>query len=154
MSAARRVAIILSLIAWVYAWYLFRGVRIEYATGLIGEMPRWLLILFALTTTTLIASMIGAGMRLGFWPLLTIGGALGFAIAVLGAHFGLMTSVIDVLGDGGRRPSLGVVVGEVLRTRDTFEVVLISALPTILLLTGITGWLSPRFGGTAAVLAE
>jgi hypothetical protein len=154
VSAPRRFAVIAGLVSWVYSWYLFRGIRTEYAAGVLGPMPRWMLILFALTTTLLVASMIGAGMRLHFWPLLTIGGSLGFVIAVVGAHYGLMSSVIDVLGRGGPHPSLGVVIGETLRSRKTFEVVLISAIPTVLFLAGLSGLIVPRLSGAPAVVAE
>jgi hypothetical protein len=135
--------VITSLIGWVYSWYVFRGVRVEYASDLIGAMPRWLVVLFGVTTTVLIATMISAGMRLNFWPALAIAASFGFVIGLLGGHYGVMTSIIETIGDGVARPSLANVFEETLRNRSAVEVTLIAAVPTILLLSGLTGWLLP-----------
>lgn len=132
---------IVALIAWIYSWDLFRRFRIEYSGGVIGVMPRWLLVLFGLTTTALIATMIVAKMRIWVWPASALGGSVFFAAGVIGGHYALMNSIIETAGDGTTRATLNDALNEALRTRSGIELVLITALPTLLLLAGLTGLL-------------
>lgn len=132
---------IAALVAWIYSWDLFRRFRIEYSVGAIGLMPRWLLVLFGLTTTALIAAMIVAKMRVRFWPAAALGGSAFFAAAVIGGHYALMNSIIHSVGGGTTRATVADALNEALRTRSGTELVLITALPTLLLLAGLTGLL-------------
>lgn len=141
MNVPRRVAAIVALIAWIYSWDLFRRFRIEYAGGVIGAMPRWLLVMFGLSTTSLIAAMIVAKMRVWFWPAAAVSGSLFFAAGVIGGHYALMNSIIQTAGGGTRSATITDALNEALRTRSGIELVLITALPTLLLLAGGTGLL-------------
>lgn len=130
-----------ALVAWIYSWDLFRRFRIEYADGLIGVMPRWLLIVFGVTTTLLVAAAFLAKMRVWFWPAAAVAGSAAFPTGVIGGHFALMNSIIETAGVGTTRATIADAFNEALRTRSLFELVLISALPTVLLLAGLTGLL-------------
>jgi hypothetical protein len=144
MKLARRLAALAALGGWIYSWYLFRGVRNEYASGDLGPMPSWLVLVLGLTTTGLIACSIAAWMRVPLWPLLAVGSAVVFLIAIVGSQQAVMQAVVDTKFGGVARVSIGSAVNASLRIRSAAEVILIAVVPTMLTLTALSDWIFPR----------
>lgn len=128
--------------AWLYSWYLIRGLRHAYSgAGIdLGVMPSWLLAVMVLTSTILLGTTVCAAMRFPAWPALAIGGGFGlFGLTLLG-QFAIMSAVFT------SPVSLRDALGQVLETRGLLSAgVFVAGIPTILLLAGLTGLLSDRF---------
>ncbi len=146
-DSSRRVALWLSLAAWLYSWYLIRGLRAVYSDEVrdIGAMPPWLLGLMVLTSTILLGASVSAGMRIPIWPLLSVAGGLAiFGLIVLG-QFAVMNSVFL------RPVSVGQALNEALENRKAWSVALfVAGIPTVLVLAGLTGMIRNRlvaYGG-------
>ncbi|MGH2704156.1 MAG: hypothetical protein ACRDJ4_03400 [Actinomycetota bacterium] len=141
-TAIRRVALAFSLFAWVYSWYLLRGVRFEYAGGLIGDMPPWLILLLAATALATLGTTVFAAMRVGAWPWLAIASGILLVTAIVGSHYGVMASTVAEFERAGAnivgKVGLGNAVQAALRTRGTFHLIVVVVLPTVLLLSGIS----------------
>lgn len=142
MRAARSFVIVVALVAWIYSWWLFRGVRAEYTTGEVGSMPGWLLVLLGGTTTALVATAVAAWLRAPAWPLLALAGSVGLVASVVGSQYGVMKSAVDALAPGTPL-ALTDAVRALVRTRGSFEIALISGLSMFLLLGGVTAYLRP-----------
>lgn len=135
MNAARRVAIITGFAGWLYSWYLIRGIRNEYSPGDIGKMPPWLLLLMALTSTLLIGTSVSAGIRIPVWPLVSVGAGLALVSLIFLGQLSYMRSAAPTL-----TPSFSDAVSAALRVRTPFSVaVFVTGIPTLLVLSGITG---------------
>lgn len=149
MTGARRLASLLALAGWIYSWLIFRGVRNEYAAGDIGGIPAWLTALLAITTTLLIGTLVTAAINIPVWTALAVVAGFFMLAAVVGGHYGVMNSALAAVG----RPSAGVgdAVRATLRTRSALEVVLISGLPTLLVLSGLSGLILPRLSAPGSV---
>ena len=135
MNAARRVAMIAGFAGWIYSWYLIRGIRNEYSPGDIGKMPPWLLVLMALTSTLLIGTSVSAGIRIPVWPFISAGAGLALVSLVFLGQLSYMRSAAST-----QTPSLFDAVRAALRVRTPFGVaVFVAGIPTLLVLSGITG---------------
>lgn len=141
-DVARRVALWFGLAAWLYSWYLIRGLRHAYSgEGIeIGPMPSWLLAVMVLSSSTLLGCAVCAGMRVPAWRGLAIGGGLAlFGLTVLG-QFAVMNSVFV------RSVSFGAALDQVLETRGAVNVALfVAGVPTVLVLAGLSGLMASRF---------
>lgn len=146
MKTVRAVVVVAGLAGWLYSWYYFRGVQAEFAGGDIGIMPRWLLIFLGLTTTALIGTVVAAAMSIRWWPVLSVAGSLSLVGGVVLSQHAAMSSALSALsGAGEEAPGvpLSAAVNAVLRTRPAIELILISAVVTILLLAIVTTWILP-----------
>ncbi|MGH9196318.1 MAG: hypothetical protein ACRD1T_11330 [Acidimicrobiia bacterium] len=143
MSAARRFAILIALVSWIYSWWILRGVRAEYATGQIGSMPLWLLILLGGATTLLLATAVTAGLRSPAWPLFAAIGGVALVAGVFGSQYGLMKSAVDVLAPTAN-VNVDDAVRSVFRSRGAVEITGLFGLSTLLILAGATGYLKPE----------
>lgn len=139
----RTIAIPTAFLGWLYGWYLLRGVRNEYAPGDLGPLPAWLVLLLASLTFVTIATAIAAGMRAGIWPLLAVTSGLAMVAAVLASQYSVMHDFVEARGGRGQQPVLTLpdVVNAALRDRAPLDIVLVSGIPTILVLAGIGQWL-------------
>lgn len=140
-GVGRRLALWSGFVAWLYAWYLIRGLRHAYSgEGIeIGPMPDWLLLVMVLTSSSLLGCAVCAGMRVPAWRGLSITGGLAlFGLTVLG-QFAVMNSVFV------SPVSLGAALNQVLETRGTMNVALfVAGIPTVLVLAGLSGFVAPR----------
>ncbi len=147
MNAARRVAMIAGFVGWIYSWYLIRGIRNEFLPGDIGRMPGWLLVLMALTSTLLIGTSVSTGIRIPVWPFISAGSGLALVSLIFLGQLSYMQSAAPT-----QAPSLSDAVRAALRVRTPLGVaVFVAGIPTLLVLSGITGMArGVDFGGSAA----
>jgi hypothetical protein len=136
VNGARRVAIPAGIAGWAYGWFLLRGVRGEYGPPL-GGPPAGLLVLLLLLTFVCLATAIVAGMRLRAWPGMAIASGLFLIVGVLAAQYAPLR---DYAASQGAGPvGLGEVVTVALRNRSRAGVVVTTAIPTLLVLSGLSG---------------
>ncbi|MGH2687854.1 MAG: hypothetical protein ACRDKW_03465, partial [Actinomycetota bacterium] len=140
MNGARRVAVPAGIAGWAYGWFLLRGVRSEYGPplgGPLGGAPAGLLVLLLLLTFVCIATAIVAGMRLRAWPVMAIASGVFLLAGVLAAQY---VPLRDYAASQGAGPvGLGEVVTVALRNRSPAGVVVTTAIPTLLVLSGMSG---------------
>lgn len=157
VKAARIVAGVVAAIGWVYSWYLFRGIRNQYARVDIGSMPLWLLIIMGLTSTALIATTVMVMLRAEVWSKLSIAAGGLLFVAIVMAPFALMSSYESQGSDGVRKcanfgpasceqpANLASAFKAVFATRSALSAaVFVAGVPTILVLCGSSGLLLPR----------
>jgi hypothetical protein len=140
VNAVRRVSALFALIGWLYAWFLFRGARIEYGAGDIGDTPTWLTVLGALGTTWLIASAIAAGIKFQFWPWMAIAGAVLVVVLAVGTQYAVMNSALTVLSKSGsaRHATALDATRAFINSRGLFELVVFITAPVVMLLGGLS----------------
>lgn len=140
MSGARRVAIPVAFAGWIYSWVFFREVRSEYESSA-AAAPLTILLVMGAVTTILIATAITAAMRSPLWPPLAVAGAVAFAALVIGGQLSTMQAALDFAARGGnaRSVTIGEAFDAALRSRSPAGVGLVTAMPTVLALSGITG---------------
>lgn len=136
MNVARRVAILAAIAGWAYGWFLLRGVRSEYGPPL-NNPPVGLLILLILLTFVCISTAIVAGMRLRAWPFMAVASGIGLLAAILAAQYFPLRDYAASQGAAG--VGLGEVVTVALRNRSPAGVVVATAIPTLLILSGLSG---------------
>lgn len=145
MTVARRVAGIAAFVAWLYSWYLLRNVRLEYGGGEIGSMPSWLVLLLALNALATLGTAMAAWLRLPAWPVLAIATGLLFVIGIVSGHYAVMSSTLDAFARAGAevvgKVRISDAVRAALRTRGPLHLVLVTAVPTLLVLSGASGLL-------------
>jgi hypothetical protein len=137
LRIARQVALTVALVAWLYGWFLLRGVRDEYAVGDLGAAPRGLLLLLVLTTFVAIATAVAAGLRMPAWPYMAVLTAVLIVVGILLAQYLPLRDY--ALRHGGPSIRLGKVVTLALRNRSPVGVVVSTAMPMLLLLSGLSG---------------
>jgi hypothetical protein len=142
VTIARRVALLASVVGWVYGWFLLRGVRYEYAVGDLGPAPPGLLLLLIFTTFVAIATAVSAGMKIRSWPYMAIGTAVLVAAGILLAQYFPLRDYYA--RHGGAPVTLGTVVTVVLRNRTSAGIVVATAVPMLLLLSGLSGLMFRR----------
>lgn len=143
MNALRRAVVLLGLVGWLYSWYLFRGVRNEYLGATLGPIPTWLIALLGVATTALIATAVTAGFRSRIWPALSAFAGIALAASVLFSQFAVMNSVLEFIGSQGSsagRATIADAFRAALRSRGALEIVIVTAVPTLLVLGGASGW--------------
>jgi hypothetical protein len=134
---ARRVAQAVAIVGWLYGWFLLRGVRSEYAVGDLGAAPRGLLLLLILTTFVAIATAVAAASRVPAWPYMAIATAILIATGILLAQYFPLRDY--AVRHGGISIDFGEVVTVALRNRSPAGVVISTAIPTLLLFSGLSG---------------
>lgn len=141
------VAIVASLTAWLYVWYLLRGVRNEYGAGDIGAIPTWLMLLLGAGTLVTIGTAVAASMRFESWPWLSIASGLIVVLGVVASQYAVMNSTLEFLARAGVPGARPASVADALRAavhiRSTAHLVLVSILPTFLILAGVSAWALP-----------
>ena len=142
MRIARQVALTAAIVGWLYGWFLLRGVRNEYAAGDLGPAPRSLLLLLILTTFVAIATAVAAGSRLPAWPYMAVATAILIVVVILLAQYFPLRDY--AVRHGGIRITPGEVVTVALRNRSPAGVVVSTAVPMLLLLSGLSGLMLRR----------
>jgi hypothetical protein len=138
VNGARRVAVLAGIAGWAYGWFLLRGVRNEYGPPL-GGPPAGLLVLLLLLTFVCIATAFVAGMRLRAWPLMAVASGAFLLAGILAAQYFPLRDY--AASQGGGAIGLGHVVTVALRNRTPAGVVVTTAIPTLLVLSGLSGLL-------------
>ncbi|MGH2732772.1 MAG: hypothetical protein ACRDJG_07525 [Actinomycetota bacterium] len=150
LDAVRKVVVPVALGAWIYSWFLLRGVRAEYVPGSLGPIPGWLIALLGLALVVTLGACVSAAMRLPVWPWLALAGAVLLAASVLGSHYGVMSSVLKAFARSGARVSDRVTLADAaraaLRTRGPLHLALVGAMLALLALAGATGAVLGRGG--------
>lgn len=146
-DASRRVALWVALTAWLYSWYLIRGLRFAYSgEGIeIEPMPSWLLVVMVLSSSSLLGCAVCAGMRVPAWRGLSIAGGVAlFGLPVLG-QFAYMNSIF------AGQVSLDRALDQMLESQSGLSVALfVAGIPTLLVLAGFSGFLADQFGAEAS----
>ncbi|MGH2772726.1 MAG: hypothetical protein ACRDIU_06280 [Actinomycetota bacterium] len=137
---ARKITVWAGLVGWLYSWWLIRGFRAEYAAGDIGPMPMWLTVLMTLASTALIASAVSAGMKAPVWPWLSIVAGIGTVKLVVGGYFAVLRSTVPELSPGPSEAFNAALTSQKMWV----VVVFVAAIPTALVLAGLTGLLLTR----------
>ncbi len=154
LDAVRKVVVLVAFVAWLYSWFLLRGVRGEYAPGSLGPIPGWLIGLVGLALLVTLGACITAAMRLPAWPWLSLAGAAVLAASILGSHYGVMSSVLEVFARAGAQVPDGVTLADAaraaLRTRGPLHLALVAAVLAFLTLAGATGAVLGRGGRLSA----
>ncbi len=150
LDAVRKVVVLVAFVAWIYSWFLLRGVRGEYAPGSLGPIPGWLIALLGVALVVTLGACVSAAMRLPIWPWLALAGAVLLAASVLGSHYGVMSSVLEAFARGGAqvpdRVTLADAARAALRTRGPLHLALVVAMLALLALAGATGAVLGRGG--------
>jgi hypothetical protein len=141
VRVARRVALAAAIAGWIYGWFLLRGVRNEYAEDRLGAAPRGLLLLLVLTTFVTIATAAAAWLRASAWPYMAMGAAVLIVVDILLAQY---FPLREIAARSRVSIDLGEVVTVALRNRSPAEVVVATAIPTLLLLSGLSGLILHR----------
>jgi hypothetical protein len=139
----RRVAITVSIIGWMYSWFLFRRTRSEYLLTH-ASPPLWLLLLMGALSTLLIATAIVAGMRAGIWPALAVGAGVAFVAMVVLGQMSVMQNAVDFADPGATTVGLGDAFRASIRERSPLGAAVIAGVPITLLLSGLTGAITGR----------
>lgn len=146
MKWARLVALITAVVGWIYSWIVFRQVRSEHQLG-DASLPGWLLILMGTASTVLIATAFLAYFRSWVWaPLALASGILFFSMIVLG-QLSVMQSALDFARSQGaeaRTVTFMDAARAALRLRSTAGAVVVAGVPTLLVLSGLTGLVLPN----------
>jgi hypothetical protein len=140
VNAVRRVSALFALVAWIYAWFLFRGARIEYGAGDIGDTPTWLTVLGALGTTWLLASAIAAVIKFQFWPWMAIAGAVLVVVLAVGTQYAVMNSALAVLSESGspRHATVLDAARAFINSRGAFELIVFITAAVAMKLGGLS----------------
>jgi hypothetical protein len=148
MRAARRLAMAVSFLTWLFCWSLLRDARAVFNGGALGTIPPWLTGILGLGLILTISTAVTAALRLPVWPWGAVGSAVFVLAGVIGAHLAKLRAAADALANVGGRLVGGANV--VSAIRDAFHsgalhVAFFIGAPAVLLVTGIVGWMGgPR----------
>lgn len=139
MNAARKIALWTGLVAWVYSYAYFRGLSDQA----IDELPGAATIFMGIVSTVLIATSVAAGLRIFLWPALAIASALLMVAFVVIGQQAVLNQALESVGSA-QRAGLGDALDAVLRSRSAGGVIIVTLVPLLLLLSGLTALLVPR----------
>lgn len=134
MRFSRKLSGWIGFAAWLYSWSLFAEIRNEFSVGG-GSPPVWILVVLGFTTTALIAAAGASWMKFRLWPVAALLGGASFAVAVVATQFATMRIATSAV-------TIGDAFDAALRERSALGVGFVTAAPTLLILAGLTGWLS------------
>lgn len=147
MKIARRVAVVAVVAAWLYSWSLFRGVRAEFAATSTA-IPTPLILLMGGISTFLIATGIVAGLKARIWPALAVIAGVLFALLVVTAQHSVMQNALEFAarssGGGARSVPWDFAAQAALRSRGVVGAIFVTAVPLLMVLSGITGFFASR----------
>jgi hypothetical protein len=148
VKAVRRLAMVVSFLAWLFCWSLLRDARAIFNGGALGTIPPWLVGILGVGLMLTISTAVTAALRLPVWPWCAVASAVFVLAGVLGAHLAKLTAAGHALARVGERLVGGANLASAVR--DAFHsgalhVAFFLGAPAVLLVTGIVGWLrGPR----------
>lgn len=142
VTAVRRFSAFVAFVGWVYTWAVLRSLRAEHA-DVDKRLPAWLTLLMVGATTVMIGTALSAVLRAQVWSLLAVAAAFVFVALVVGGQRSVMQGALDFIAasEGGEPTSVGWgdAVRGALRERTPAGLVAVSAVPTLLVLGGMSG---------------